>query len=218
MANYNPGGPAPMANNNPGGPAPVMHTAEAPNPIADPAPLGLAGFGLTTMLLSFINAGIIAGGATLAVLPMAAAYGGTAQFIAGMWAFRRGNTFAATAFTSYGAFWWSYYLLVAVWLKGVPAADISPIVGLYLFMWGIFTLYMFIASLHGTRAVQVVFILLTLTFLLLAFGAWGWGGGGGTGFTHIGGFVGILTAIAALYTSFADVLNATARRVVLPTN
>lgn|SRR5487761_678500 len=209
-----------MANTNPGaqGPASVMHTAEAPNPIADPAPLGLAGFGLTTLMLSFINAGIIAGGATLAVLPMAAAYGGTAQFIAGMWAFRRGNTFAATAFSSYGAFWWSYYLLVAIWLKGVPAADISPIVGLYLFAWGLFTLYMFIASLHGTRAVQVVFLLLFITFFLLAFGAWGWGGGGGAGFTHIGGYVGILTAIAALYTSFADVINATARRVILPTN
>ncbi|HVC38750.1 MAG TPA: acetate uptake transporter [Candidatus Dormibacteraeota bacterium] len=194
-----------------------MHTAEAPNPIADPAPLGLAGFGLTTLMLSFINANIIGGGAVLAVLPMAAAYGGTAQLLAGMWAFRRGNTFAATAFTSYGAFWWSYYLLVAVWLKGVPAADVGPIVGLYLFAWGIFTLYMFIASLHGTRAVQVVFILLAATFLLLAIGAWDWFTAGTT-LTHIGGYVGILTAIAALYTSFADVLNATARRVILPTN
>lgn len=205
-----------MAINNPSGPASVMHTTEAPNPIADPAPLGLAGFGLTTLMLSFIKAGIISAGATAAVLPMAAAFGGLAQFIAGMWAFRRGNTFAATAFTSFGAFWFSYFLLVEVFLKSVTPSAISPIVGLYLFSWGIFTLYMFVASMHGTRAVQVVFLLLFITFFLLAFGAWGWGGG--TGFTKIGGFVGILTAIAALYTSFADVLNATARRVILPTN
>ena len=209
-----------MAANNPtattAGPQPVMHTQEATPTIADPAPLGLAGFGLTTMLLSFINAGIIGAGATTAVLPMAAAYGGFGQLLAGMWAFRRGNTFAATAFTSYGAFWFSYYLLVGVWAKSVTPADASPIIGLYLFMWGVFTLYMFVASFGGTRAVQVVFLLLFITFFLLAFGAWGWGGG--TGFTHIGGYLGIVTAIAALYTSFADVTNATFRRVVLPTN
>ncbi|HUY09112.1 MAG TPA: acetate uptake transporter [Candidatus Dormibacteraeota bacterium] len=206
-----------MANNNPGAPQPVMHTAEAPNPIADPAPLGLAGFGLTTLMLSVINAGIISAGATLAVLPMAAAYGGTAQFLAGMWAFKRGNTFAATAFSSYGAFWWSYYLLVDVFLKGVTPSAIGPIVGLYLFAWFIFTGYMFLASLHGTRAVQVVFFLLTLTFLFLAAGTWAWFGDGTT-LGHIGGYLGIVTAIAALYTSFADVLNATAKRVILPTN
>ena len=193
-----------------------MHTQEAVPTIADPAPLGLAGFGVTTMLLSFINAGVIAAGATTAVLPMAAAYGGFAQLLAGMWAFRRGNTFAATAFTSYGAFWFSYYLLVAVWAKTVPAADASPIIGLYLFMWGVFTLYMFVASLGGVRAVQVVFLLLFITFFLLAFGTWGWGGG--TGFIKIGGVVGILTAIAALYTSFAIVTNANFKRTVLPVN
>jgi hypothetical protein len=206
-----------MANYNPGAPQAVMHTAEVPNPIADPAPLGLAAFGLTTLMLSFINAGIISAAATVAVLPMAAAYGGAGQLLAGMWAFKRGNTFAATAFTSFGAFWLSYYLLVADWLKGVPAADVGPIVGLYLCAWGVFTLYMFIASLHGTRAVQVVFMLLFITFFLLGFGAWNWFGAGTT-LTKVGGYVGILTAIAALYTSFADVLNATARRVILPTN
>lgn len=198
-----------MATNNPAGAAPAPE-------IADPAPLGLAGFGLTTMLLSFINAGVIAAGATSAVLPMAAAYGGLGQLLAGMWEFKRGNTFGATAFTSYGAFWFSYYLLVDVFLAKTAPSTIGPIVGLYLFMWGVFTLYMFVASLGGTRAVQVVFLLLFITFFLLAFGAWGWGGG--TGFTKIGGYFGIITAIAALYTSFADVTNATFRRIVLPTN
>jgi hypothetical protein len=196
-----------------------MHTQEATPAIADPAPLGLAGFGVTTMMLSFINAGVIGAGATVAVLPMAFAYGGLAQLLAGMWAFKRGNTFAATAFTSFGAFWLSYYLLVDVFAAQIkPASDAGPIIGLYLFMWGVFTLYMFIASLAGTKAVMGVFFLLFITFILLALGAWGWGGGGGTGFTHIGGWVGILTAIAALYTSFADVTNATFKRIVLPTN
>ena len=212
MANTYSGGTPP-----PAGPATVMHTAEAPHPIADPAPLGLAGFAFTTLMLSVINAGIISAGATAAVLPMAAADGGGAQLLAGMWAFRRGNTFAATAFTSYGAFWLSYYLLVAVWAKAVPAADAGPIIGLYLFGWGLFTAYMFVASLHGTRAVQVVFLLLAITFLLLAIGAWDWFGAG-SNLTKFGGYVGILTAAAAIYTSFADVLNATARRVILPTN
>ena len=205
-----------MANNYPAAPQAVMHTAEVPNPIADPAPLGLAAFGTTTLMLSFINAGIIAAAGTGAVLGMAAAFGGTAQFVAGMWAFKRGNTFAATAFSSFGAFWWSYYLIVVVFAKGLGTAA-GPILGLYLCTWGIFTLYMFIASLHGTRAVQMVFLLLFITFFLLGFGAWNWFGAGTT-LTKVGGYVGILTAIAALYTSFADVLNATARRVILPTN
>ena len=198
-----------MATNNPAGAAPAPE-------IADPAPLGLAGFGLTTMLLSFINAGVIGAGATSAVLPMAAAYGGLGQLLAGMWEFKRGNTFGATAFTSYGAFWFSYYLLVDVFLAKTAPSTISPIVGLYLFMWGVFTLYMFVASLGGVRAVQVVFLLLFVTFFLLAFGAWGWGGG--TGFTKIGGVVGIVTAVAALYTSFAIVTNANFKRTVLPVN
>ncbi|MGC1185327.1 MAG: acetate uptake transporter [Candidatus Dormiibacterota bacterium] len=193
-----------------------MHTAEVPNPIADPAPLGLAGFGTTTLMLSFINAGIIASAGTGAVLAMAAAYGGTAQFLAGMWAFKRGNTFAATAFASYGAFWWSFYLINVVFGAGLGAAA-GPILGLYAFAWFIFTGYMFIASLHGTRAVQVIFFLLTITFLALAGGFWNWFTDGTT-LTTVGGYLGIATALAALYTSFADVLNATARRVILPTN
>ncbi|HEY6539050.1 MAG TPA: acetate uptake transporter [Candidatus Dormibacteraeota bacterium] len=207
-----------MANNNPAAPQAVMHTAEAPPAIADPAPLGLAGFGFTTLMAMTIAAGIISNGATAAVLPMAAAFGGTAQFLAGMWAFRRGNTFAATAFSAFGAFWWSYYLLIDVFLKQItPASAVGPIVGLYFCAWFIFTAYMFIASLHGTRAVQSVFLLLTVTFAFLAISFWNWFGASVT-LGHIAGYIGILTAIAALYTSFADVLNATARRVILPTN
>src|ERR1035437_6812639 len=130
-----------MANNNPGAPQAVIHTAEVPNPIADPAPLGLAAFGTTTLMLSFINAGIIAAAGTGAVLGMAAAFGGTAQFVAGMWAFRRGNTFAATAFSSFGAFWWSYYLIVVVVARGLGTAA-GPILCLYLCPRGVFSPHM----------------------------------------------------------------------------
>ena len=150
-------------------PAPAV-TASA---IANPAPLGLVAFGLTTLLLSFINANIIPGSSLPVVLATAIPFGGTAQVLAGMWEFRTGNTFGATAFTSYGMFWISFVLIETVFAKSLPM-DPTPILGLYLFGWGIFTLYMFVASLGGaSRAVSVVFILLALTFFFLAAGAWG---------------------------------------------
>jgi len=196
--------------------------------IADPAPLGLAGFGLTTLILSVVNAGWFGNSAivplTGSTLSMAVAYGGLAQFVAGLWAFRRGNTFAGTAFCSYGAFWFSFFLLVQVYLggiiKGAPNAWLGW-VGLYLLAWGIFTAYMTIASLGAAKMVTVVFVLLTLTFVVLALG-WFTGnvttfGASADSLINIGGYLGLLTAIAALYTSFADVVNATWHRVVLPT-
>ncbi len=185
--------------------------------VADPAPLGLAGFAFTTLLLSLINAQILPKTVEVLVLSMALAFGGLAQFVAGMWAFRRGNTFAATAFTSYGAFWLSFYLLVVVFLPLVPktagASDISNFVGWYLLAWGIFTAYMFIASLAGARAVSLVFILLTITFVVLAIGNFGTS----TSIVQVGGYVGLATAAAAIYASFADVVNANFKRRVLPT-
>ena len=196
--------------------------------IADPAPLGLAGFGLTTLILSIVNAGWFGNAAivplTGSTLSMAVAFGGLAQFVAGLWAFRRGNTFAGTAFCSYGAFWFSFFLLVQVYLggiiKGAPNAWLGW-VGLYLLAWGIFTAYMTIASLGAAKMVTTVFVLLTLTFVVLALG-WFTGnvktfGASADGLINLGGYLGLLTAIAALYTSFADVVNATWHRVVLPT-
>lgn len=206
--------------------------AAAAATVADPAPLGLAAFALTTMVLSAINAGWIPAAVEPVVLGLAIAYGGLTQLLAGMWAFRRGNTFAATAFSSYGAFWLSFWLIVQFFapmvgpatakaMPGASAADIAAatasnlntVLGLYLFMWGVFTAYMLIASLGGARAVQTVFFLLTLTFFALAIGKWE----NSVDWTHIGGFLGILTAVAAFYTSFADVVNATFKRTVLPT-
>ena len=191
-----------------GGPAPAV----AVSPIANPAPLGLVAFGLTTLLLSFINAGIIPADSLPVVLATAIPFGGTAQVLAGMWEFRTGNTFGATAFTSYGMFWISFVLIFTVFAKALPT-DPTPIVGLYLFGWGIFTLYMFVASLGGaSRAVSLVFILLALTFFALAIGAWG----KSTSWNNIGGYLGIATAVAAIYTSFAGVTNANFKRTVLP--
>lgn len=186
--------------------------------IADPAPLGLAAFGITTLLLSIINAQVIGAANEPAVLAVAIPFGGGAQLLAGMWAFRRNQTFAATAFTSYGAFWISFYLLVNFFIGPVVAKggvdSANTIVGWYLVSWGIFTAYMLVASMGSARAVQVVFLLLTLTFFALALGKWE---NSPDGWTKFGGWLGIATAIAAIYTSFADVTNANLKRKVLPT-
>jgi succinate-acetate transporter protein len=180
--------------------------------VADPAPLGLAGFAMTTFVLSVTNANIWH--AQLSAVGLAIAYGGLAQLLAGMWEFRRGNVFGALAFTSYGAFWISYYVLVEFLLKSVPAADLATTLGTYLCGWTIFTFYMTIAALRVNGAVLAVFVLLTITFLLLTLGAFwlqtsvNW--------TKAGGWVGIATAAAAWYASFAGVTNSTFKKTVIP--
>src|SRR4029079_1627336 len=138
-----------------------------PSPIADPGPLGLAAFALTTFVLSMFNADLIGKGGEPIVFGLALAYGGLAQVLAGMWEFRTGNTFGAVAFTSYGAFWLSFWAFVEFFEKDVPKADAGHAVGLYLIAWGIFTAYMTIASLRTTGAVAIVFVLLTITFIVL---------------------------------------------------
>ena len=200
------------------GPVAAPTPSVAATVIANPAPLGLVAFGLTTLLLSFINANIITGSSLPVVLATAIPYGGVAQVLAGMWEFRSGNTFGATAFTSYGMFWISFVLINTTFVHLLPK-DPTPILGLYAFGWGIFTLYMFIASLGGaSRAVSLVFILLAITFFFLAAGFWAKSPSGTStfGLTTIGGYFGIATAVVAMYTSFAGVLNANFKRVVLP--
>lgn len=181
--------------------------------IADPAPLGLAGFALTTFVLSCVNAGWVHKGTEPIVLGLALAYGGLAQLLAGMWEFKKGNTFGATAFASYGAFWISFWAFVVFYAGKVPKADATQAVGLYLFAWGIFTLYMWIASFKTTAAVNIVFFLLTITFFLLAFGEWGTS----SGLSKLGGYFGLATAAVAWYASFAGVINSTFGKVMLPT-
>jgi succinate-acetate transporter protein len=179
--------------------------AAAP-PFADPGALGLGAFALTTFVLSFSNAGFQAGaGAT--VLGLALFMGGIAQFVAGIWEFANKNTFGATAFCSFGAFWMAFWFLntsgVAVTAAGV---------GVFLLAWTIFTLYMTFAALKTNGVILSVFIALTLTFLFLTIGAFA----GSEGITHVGGYLGIITAILAWYGSLATVLNSTFKRSVLP--
>jgi succinate-acetate transporter protein len=181
--------------------------------IANPGPLGLAAFALTTFVLSMFNAGLVSAGGEPVVFGLALAYGGLAQLLAGMWEFRTGNTFGATAFTSYGAFWLSFWAFVQFFEKDVPKADAGHAVGLYLIAWGIFTAYMFVASLRTTGAIAVVFALLAVTFIVLGIG----NSGGNDSIIKLGGWIGLATAIAAWYASFAEVTNATFGRAVFPT-
>jgi uncharacterized protein len=180
--------------------------------IADPAPLGLAAFALTTFVLSFFNAGLVSDKGVPVVLGLALAYGGIAQLLAGMWEFRNNNTFGATAFTSYGAFWISFFVLEQFHTAKIPAANLGAAVGLYLIAWGIFTTYMWVASFRVSVAVNLVFLLLAVTFIVLGIGE----ANGTESLVKAGGWLGIATAIVAWYASFASVTNKTFGRIVLP--
>jgi uncharacterized protein len=185
---------------------------------ADQGPLGLAAFATTTFALSMINANLVSAGALPMVAVIALAYGGIAQLVAGIWEFRTGNTFGAVAFCSYGTFWISFYFLVNVGLPAIPKTEVFSALGLYLWTWGIFTIYMFIASLRTTGAVALVFLLLAITLIILGIGNSALAGG--TAATNstvkLGGYVGLATAIVAWYASFAGVINSTFGRVVAP--
>jgi len=178
--------------------------------LANPGPLGLFGFGLTTCVLSAINAGLLPHESVAIVVPLAFAYGGLAQLIAGILEFRTGNTFGMVAFTSYAMFWWWFALLQwtvgAGWLKAPPASAAATV----LLMWGVFTLLLWIVTFRLNKAVWSVFLLLTITFFLLAAGDFGFGTG------KLGGYIGLLTGIDALLVGFIEVLNATAGRIVIP--
>ena len=181
---------------------------------ANPAPLGLSGFGLTTLVLSFVNANIVGGGPGTFpnVLGMAIAYGGVAQLFAGMWEFRTGNTFGAVAFSSYGAFWISFFFLVSFNVAQLPKTEIDAALGLYLWMWGIFTGMLFLCTFASPRAISLLFLLLTITYILLGIG----NSGASSGMVHAGGYVGIATGAVALYIACADIMQAVYKRSVLP--
>jgi uncharacterized protein len=179
---------------------------------ADPGPLGLGAFALTTFVLSMFNAGLVSKAGEPVVLGVALAYGGIAQILAGMWEFRTGNTFGAVAFTSFGAFWISFWALVTFSVGSIPAEHAGDAIGLYLIAWGIFTTYMFVASLRTTAAIALVFVLLAITYFLLGIG----NAGETEGVVEAGGWFGLATAAAAWYASFAAVTNSTFGRTVLP--
>ncbi len=162
--------------------------------IADPGPLGLAGFAMTTFVLSTFNTNVLNESMEAAVLPLALFYGGLAQLLAGMWEFRKGNTFGATAFASFGAFWLAFYWLVTYDAAHLaPAGDAHKAVGLFLLSWAIFTAYMTIAAMRTSGAVLAVFVALTITFILLTIGNFATGNAA-KDWTHIGGWFGFLTA------------------------
>ena len=192
--------------------AEVVDTRSGGITIADPGPLGLGAFAMTTFVLSMFNADLVSRSGEAVTLGLALAYGGLAQMLAGMWEFRTGNTFGAVAFTSYGAFWISFWAFVQFYASSIPAADAGHAVGLYLIAWGIFTAYMFIASLRTTAAIAAVFILLAVTFFLLGIG----NAHGSDSLVKAGGWVGLATAIVAWYASFAAVTNSTFGKTVLP--
>lgn len=178
--------------------------------LANPGPLGLMGFGMTTILLNIHNAGFFP--AVTAIAAMGIFYGGLAQVIAGILEFRRGSTFGVTAFTSYGFFWLT---LVGIWY--LPAnASIAPtdktFFGIYLAMWGIFTLFMFIGSLKATRALQFVFASLALLFFLLA----AHNIMDNEAILSFAGYEGIVCGASAIYLAMAEVINEQFGRTILP--
>jgi hypothetical protein len=177
---------------------------------ANPAPLGLLGFGMTTVLLNIHNAGFFPMNSM--ILAMGIFYGGIGQVIAGVMEWKKNNTFGTTAFTSYGLFWLTLVgLLVMPELGWIPASS-AVAMGAYLFMWGLFTFVLFIGTLRISRALQVVFASLTLLFLLLALGDFT----GNGSITVLAGYVGIFCGFSAIYTGLAQVINELYGRKVMP--
>jgi len=177
----------------------------------NPAPLGLLGFGLTTVLLNLHNAGFYELNAM--ILAMGICYGGIAQVIAGVMEWRKGNTFATTAFISYGLFWLSLVTMIVMTKLGWATASNDKAMAAYLFMWGLFTLVMFIGTLRLHIAGQIVFGSLTVLFFLLAYGDFA---SASAGFKHFTGWEGVFCGFSAIYTGLAQVLNETYGKVILP--
>jgi succinate-acetate transporter protein len=179
--------------------------------MADPAPLGLAAFAFTTFLLSFANAGWLPAAAAAVVLPLALVYGGFCQFLTGVFEMRKGNTFGFTAFCSFGAFWLFYAMLVLL----ANLKVIEPLAGAEgaaLILWGIFTLYMWIPAMTTSMALNLTFLFLWITFFVLGAGALL----AVPLLTTVGGYLGMLTAIVAAYTSFATVTNSVVGAGTIP--
>ncbi len=184
--------------------------SEMKTKVCNPGPLGLLGFGMTTVLLNLHNCGLLP--LSIVIIAMGIAMGGLAQIIAGIFELRNGNTFAGTAFTAYGLFWWS---LVLIWVNPFAETGIAGdtlTLAFYLLLWGIFTLFMFIGTLKHNRATQVVFGSLTVLFMLLALGD----------FTHnhtitmIAGFEGIFCGASAIYSAVGQIVNAEYGKTIIP--
>ncbi len=183
---------------------------EVKDTTANPAPLGLMGFGMTTVLLNLHNAGLFPLDAM--ILGMGIFYGGLAQMIAGIMEWKKNNTFGTTAFTSYGMFWLSLVGLMIMPKLGLAVPSSNVAMSAYLGIWGVFTAVMFVGTLRLNRALQVVFGSLTILFFLLALGD----ASGSATIKHLAGYEGIFCGLSAIYAALAQVLNEVYGRVVLP--
>ncbi|KAG0238786.1 GPR1/FUN34/yaaH family-domain-containing protein [Mortierella sp. GBAus27b] len=196
----------------------------APTPQINPAPLGLSAFALTTFVLSLYNlgAGVPSGGPVSVVTGLALFYGGLAQVLAGMWEFKVGNNFGATAFTSYGSFWLSYAVILIPGFGVVPAYATAPVtaldnaLGIFLISWGIFTFILWIATVRSTMTLSAMFFVLTVTFFVLGSAHLAHLGAGNV-VTKIGGALGVVTALLAWYNAAASLYHPTNTFVNLPT-
>ena len=177
----------------------------------NPAPLGLLGFGMTTVLLNLHNAGFYE--LNTMILAMGVCYGGLAQIVAGIMEWKKGNTFATTAFVSYGLFWLSLVALIVFTKLGWAVKSDDTAMAAYLAMWGLFTAFMFVGTLRLSRALQVVFASLTILFFLLAYGDFT---NASAGFKQFTGYEGIFCGFSAIYTALAQVLNELFGKTVLP--
>jgi succinate-acetate transporter protein len=181
--------------------------------LANPAPLGLLGFGITTVLLNLHNAGLFP--LDTMILSMGLAYGGLAQVIVGIMEFRKGNTFGTVAFTSYGLFWWSLVILILLPRASLFSGLTSPTttaMAAYFFMWGLFTFAMFFGTLKKNRALQFVFLSLALLFFLLTARDLT----GNVTLATLTGIEGVFVGASAIYLAIAEVLNEAYGRIVLP--
>jgi succinate-acetate transporter protein len=177
---------------------------------ANPAPLGLFGFGMTTVLLNLHNAGVFE--LSSMILAMGIFYGGIAQIIAGVMEWKKGNTFGTTAFISYGSFWLSLVILLILPKLGLSVSPDKNAMTAYLSIWGIFTAILFIGTLKLNGALQIVFGTLTILFALLAIGDYT----GSEFVKHLAGYEGIICGLSAIYTGMAGVLNEVYGKTLVP--
>ena len=192
--------------------ADVTASGRRVNGIADPSPLGLFSYGITLGVLSFIHLGVISGKATPFVVAISLPVGGIGMIIAGLWAFKRGSTFAGTALTGYGVFWINYFLLFGIYGKSVPKAELGHIAGIWLAFWGIFTLVLFLASFPIDVAHPFFLFFLVITFFALAIGQWT----ASVAMIKLGGYTGLISVAGALYVAAAQLLESQYRRKILP--
>jgi succinate-acetate transporter protein len=191
----------------------VVNNNGRPRPvIADPAPLGLTAFAVTLMVFSMFTSGLLASSGQPVILPVALAFGGIVQVLAGMWEFRRGNTFGAVVFGTIGAFWGSYWLLEHFNVGQIPGGELGSALGLFYIAWAIATAVLWVASTQTTAVVSVMLLLLTVSLALVGIGD----AGTHSEIVKVGGWFGLASAAVGLYGALASVINSAVERTLLP--